>query len=635
MLTACDILLIGIAFVTMSVGLTKRWSLWRSKLKQNGSNHRNGNWSGLIKYLLGHASILKRAPIGIFHLLVFWGFVIPLIIILAAQFGFTLPEKLAWSVSLGEDILGIALLTGTFFFLAKRLKVSDPEAPQRIILPAIIIIFIALTGFFAEGARLVITQTGFSGASPVGWMLSFAMPASPKFMQLMIRCHFYAVLIFIAILPFTFMRHVAAAALNVVYKRTTDRGQPTHPASKGDTLGAKTVADLTWKQLLDAEACVFCGRCEENCPAAKTGTPLSPRKVIRNILEQIEAMIKNGPANDSNPAPLLADAITRYEIWECTTCMACVEHCPVFVEPMDKIIDLRRHQVMDCGKLPKEAEPMVRNLELTGDTMGKGASQRTDWTLDSQIPHISSPGLNADILFWTGCMGSFHEGYREISRHLVEILKAAGIRFGILGKEECCCGDPARRLGDERLFHTLAKKNIGRLNSYPFRKIVTLCPHCLNTLKNEYPDLGGNFDVMPAIQFVMELIARGKIVPKHPVKRKITVHDPCYLGRMNQVYQPLRDACEAVPGLELTEMAQSRNKSFCCGGGGGRMWLNQGFGLGMNLIRSEQVVQTGVELVGTACPHCLVMLDDGLGSLGMEDPPKATDIIEIIAVSIA
>jgi heterodisulfide reductase subunit C len=514
LLTACDILLIGIAFAMMSAGLAKRWSLWRSKLRQNGSKRRSGNWSGLISYLAGHASILKNTPMGIFHLLVFWGFVIPLVVIISAQFGFTLPEKLAWSMSLVEDLLGIALLTGTLFFLAKRLKVSEPEeAPRRIILPAAAILFTVLTGFFAEGARLSITQSGLSGSSPVGGVLSFAMPASPKFMQLMIRCHFSAVLIMIAVLPYTLMRHVASAALNVVYKKTTDRGQLTLPALNGETLGAETVADLTWKQLLDAEACVFCGRCEQNCPAAKTGTPLSPLKIIQNILEQTEVMIQNIPASDATPAPLLADAITKYEIWECTTCMACVEHCPVYVEPMDKIIDVRRHQVMARGNLPDEAEPLIRNLEFSGDAMGKGASHRTDWTLNSRIPHISTPGLEPDILFWTGCMGSFHENYQEISRHLVKILNAADVRFGILAEEECCCGDPARRLGDERLFQTLAKKNIGRIHSYPVRKIVTLCPHCLNTLKNEYRDLGGTFDVMPAIQFVTDLIAQGKIVP--------------------------------------------------------------------------------------------------------------------------
>ena len=232
-------------------------------------------------------------------------------------------------------------------------------------------------------------------------------------------------------------------------------------------------------------------------------------------------------------------------------------------------------------------------------------------------------------------MGSFHENYREISRHMVKILEAAGVRFGVLGEEECCCGDPARRLGDEKLFQTLAKENIRRIHSYPVKKIVTLCPHCLNTLKNEYPDLGGNFDVVPAIQFVLELLSLGKVVPRYPVERKITIHDPCYLGRLNQVYQPFREVCGKVPGLGLTEMAQNRANSFCCGGGGGRMWLNPGFGLGMNLIRSEHAVQSGAEVLGTACPHCMIMLDDGLRSLGMENPPIVKDIIEIISISIA
>jgi Fe-S oxidoreductase len=635
LLTAFDPLLIGMALMVMSVGLARRWALWRSKFKRAGVARRSGDWFGLITYLMGQAHILKKKPIGIFHLLVFWGVTIPLVVIILAQSPVVIPQTLAWSLSFAQDMLGLGLLAGTVFFGAKRIKPSGPDAPKRTLLPAVVILVIVLTGFFAEGARLGIVQNGFSWASPIGSILSLAMPASPKFMQLMIRCHFLTVLLFLAMLPFTFMRHVPAAALNVVYRKTTDRGQLSPLALNAQPSGAKTVLDLNWKQLLDAEACVSCGRCEENCPAAKTGKPLSPRKVMQNILEQTEAMAKHDRSSGQRSAPLLEDAITEYEIWECSTCMACVEHCPVFVEPMDKIIDLRRHQVMDCSKLPAEAAPLIQNLEVSGNAMGEAASNRTDWALDFQIPHISSPGLNPEILLWPGCMGAFHKDYQKITLDMAKILSAAGVRFGILGPEESCCADPARRLGEERLFQTLAKKNIDCINSYPVKKIVTLCPHCFNTLKNEYPDLGGKYDVVQAIEFVMQLITQKRIVPRLPVKQTLTIHDPCYLGRLNRVYQPLRAVCEAVPGLEIYEIPQSRNNSFCCGGGGGRMWLNQGFGLGMNLIRSEHLLASGADLVGTACPHCLIMLDDGLGSLGMEQAPKPTDIIAILASSMA
>jgi Fe-S oxidoreductase/nitrate reductase gamma subunit len=628
LLTAFDILLIGIAVIIMSAGLASRWSLWREKMRSDAGTT-TGNWSGFLGYLLGHQKILKRGGAGTAHMMLFWGFVIPVVVIIIAQFGFSMPKGVALGLSLVEDILGVLLLVGTLYFIVKRLK-TDPLAPKRTLLPAIVILVIVVTGFLAEGARLSIAQTGFTAASPAGWVVSMALSASPKVMQLMIRFHFFAVLIFIAILPYTFMRHLAAASLNVAYRKTTGRGQLTKLALNGGPVGAKSVVDLNWKQLMDAEACVSCGRCEENCPAAISGKPLSPRKVIRNILEQMDAVAQNG----GSPQPLLADVISGDEMWACSTCMACVEHCPIFIEPMDKIIDMRRYQVMGLGKLPTEAKPMIRDLELFGDAMGRGVAYRADWALNRGVPHVSESGLNPEILLWVGCSGAFHPSYQETSRAMVRILKAGNVSFGILGKDELCCGDPARRLGDEALFQDLAKKNIDRLNHFGVRKIVTLCPHCLNTLKNEYPDLGGEFEVVHATEFVMGLIREKKITLKYPVTQKMAIHDPCYLGRMNQVYEPLREVCRAVPGIQLTELKRNRDTGFCCGGGGGRMWLHESIGRGINQVRSDEVAESGVELVGTACPYCLVMLNDGIGSLEMENPPKVTDIIEIVASSL-
>jgi Fe-S oxidoreductase len=521
------------------------------------------------------------------------------------------------------------------------------------ILPLLVFMFILLTGFLAEGARLSIVHPTFSGISPVGSLFSLFLPGSPLLMQLMIRCHFFGVLLFIALIPFTFMRHLTAAALNVYFKKQGPCGRLNDVSFERGPIGADRVSDFTPKQLLDAEACVACGRCEENCPAAISGKPLSPKKVMRIIFEQMESW-----SHHKASLSRLEDDISGDEIWSCTACMACVEHCPVFIDPLDKIIDMRRHAVMGRGMLPKEARPVIRNLEIYGDVQGKGVAYRTDWAFNREVPLISD-GLSAGrsdgrsmeigerdgtgrVLLWVGCSGAFHPRYLEVTRAMVKILKAGGVEFAILGKEELCCGDPARRLGEEALFLDLAGRNMSRFRKYDIRTIVALCPHCFNTLKNEYPGVGDNpgsdsrnpFEVVHAAEFVWGLIQRRRISLKYPVKKTATVHDPCYLGRVNHIYGPLREVIRAVPGIEFKELERNRESGFCCGGGGGRMWLHESLGQKINTLRSEEVQASNVETVGTACPYCLTMLDDGIKSLEMENPPDVSDILEIVAASI-
>jgi Fe-S oxidoreductase/nitrate reductase gamma subunit len=631
LLTAFDVLLIAAAFIIMLAGLARRWLWWR----MGRAEDRPGHIGELLGYLLGHKKILKNPSAGIAHLVLFWGFAVPLLVVILAQFGLTMKPMPSRVISFLEDIVGIAMLVGVVYFLFRRLKSGGPDAPKRAILPVVVLLFILLTGFLAEGARLSIVPPEVVAASPIGWLFSKVSPDSPRFMQLMIRFHFFGVLLFIAILPFTFMRHLAASSLNVFYRKRQKRGE-LRPVSFDDgAVGAAKVPDLAWKQLLEAEACVSCGRCDDNCPALFSGKPLSPRKVMRNILEQMEEAGTNGSGEGRSSAPLLEDAITGDEIWACTTCMACVEHCPVFIEPIDKIVDMRRYQVMGRGMLPDEARSMIRDLEIYGDVQGKGASNREDWALNRDVPTIRSGSVEAEVLLWVGCSGAFHPRYQEVTRSMVEILKAGGVNYAILGKEEMCCGDPARRLGEETLFLELARKNISRFHKYNFQKVVTLCPHCFNTLKNEYPSLGAEFEVLHAAEFVKGLIEQKKILFKYPVEEKIAIHDPCYLGRMNNIYDPLRDLIRDVPGVELKELNRNRECGFCCGGGGGRMWLHESLGRNINQIRSEEVAQAGVDTVGVACPYCLTMLDDGIKSLEVEKMPRVSDIIEVVAYSIA
>lgn len=628
-ITSFDTLLIAAAFIIMIMGLSGRWSLWRKKKDGNIS----GEWGRVKDYIVNHAEILKRPNVGLAHMAVFWGFVLPMTVIILAQFGFSIPNAPALILSLLQEAAGIVMLAGTFYLFFRRIQSGESEGPKRTIIPMFIMLVILVSGFLAEASRIRITGTEAVWASPLGWALSFATPGSPLFMQLMIRLHFFAVLLLIASIPFTFMRHLAASPLNVFYKKQGPKAALREIKPETGDIGAKTAEDFSWKQLLEAEACVSCGRCEENCPAAISGKPLSPRKVIRKILEQAEAAACQDCFFSTSPKSLLENSISGDEIWACTTCMACVEHCPVFVEAMDKIVDMRRYLVMGKAKLPSEARPMIRDLELYGDVQGKGTAHRADWAMHRDVPKIGDV-KDAEVLFWVGCSGAFHPRNKETALAMVKILKAADIKFGILAQEELCCGDPARRLGEETLYQKLAKENIDKFNRHNVKKIVTLCPHCLNTLKNEYPELGCDIPVVHATEFVMDLISKNKITLKYPVAEKMAIHDACYLGRYNEVYQPPRDICKAVPGTQLKELTRNKEHGFCCGGGGGRMWLHENIGQNINLIRAEEVAEADIDMIGTSCPYCLVMLDDGVKSLEKEKIPVVADIIDIVADAI-
>ena len=621
LLTSFDLLLTGIAITVFLVGIARLRSTWRIGREADCS----GDWKGVFAYLFGHKRILRNRFAGIAHLVVFWGVIFPLFIAILAQFGVLLPTSLARIFSFLGDALGIILLAGIVFFLVKRIKSHGPEAPKAVFFPLGLLLLIVLSGLFAEGTRLHILDAPFRWYTFAGSAFAGIFPSSPLFMQIMIRIHFFAVLLFIAVLPFTFMRHLMTASLNVFYRNRGPLGgvfgvrDPEKALSRGH-IGAKEVADFTWKQLLDAQSCVSCGRCDDHCPALISGKPLSPRKIVQTIRQQV-----------ANPSLTpFEETVSPEEIWACTTCMACVEQCPVFVVPVDKIADMRKYRVMGRGLLPEEAGGMIRDLEIFGDVNGKGIAHKTDWALNAGIPQTPPAGGQGEILLWVGCSGAFHPGYQEISRGMVRILQAGEISFSILGHEELCCGDPARKLGDEELFLTLARKNIHTLNKYNVKKIVCLCPHCFNVLKNEYPALGGHFEVVHAMQLVMEMLEKKKITLKYPLEKTLAIHDPCYLGRGNGIYEPLRAVAGSVPGMKVRELERNRANAFCCGGGGGRMWLHENQGKNINRIRAEEISLSGVQTVGTACPYCLTMLEDGISSLELENPPKVMDIIEIV-----
>ena len=519
----------------------------------------------------------------------------------------------------GEIILVTLLLSiGLFVFRYLNQKLNYKIfIPGRVLIAGLMSLCLVIIGFYAKGP-------GWTW--PVSSMASLILPQSLPGLQLVLNAHFFLLLAAAAFLmPSGFLRHVSASTINIVYWPKRQMGK-LDSIAKGRT-GFNTIASLSWKQLLDAEACVSCGKCIENCPAAIAGKPLYPEKILQKIFSQI----KEG--NGKNTAGLNT-IISNDEIWSCTTCMACVHHCPVYTDPVDKIIDLRRQKTLCDDALPKEVRPMIRNLELFGDTHGKGLAHRINWIHDNDVAVLSKDHFKTDVLLWVGCSGSFNPRYSKVYRSMVRILNHAKVEFAVLGKKERCCGDQARKLGQETVFFSLAKKNIDEIKKYSFNKIVTLCPHCFHSLKNEYPDLGGRFDVMHASELVESLISENKITLKYPRKTLLTIHDPCYLGRVNKIFEPIRKISKAIDGIEIKELERRRENGFCCGGGGGQMWLHDSIGRHINHIRAEQIVDSGADMVATACPYCLTMLGDGIGAAEPKKSIKVVDIIEMVASSI-
>lgn len=551
-------------------------------------------------------------------------------LVIYAQFGLELPSLVAAIFSLLTDLLGLFLLIGTLFFLLRPRGAASPRMPIGSLFPALLLLFIAVSGFLTEGVRLAVAATRFTWTSPLGWLVAQFLPNSPILMQTMMRLHFLAVLIFVASAPYTFMRHLVAAAMNVFYTPPDRmRGALRAANVEDDKPGAECLDDFTWKQLLEAEACVSCGRCQENCPAYISGKPLSPRKIMQDLWRQERISAKAGKTHLR-----LIESISENELWACTTCQACVEQCPVLIDPMDKIMAMRRFQTMGAGALPSEARPLIRDVELYGDSSGKGPAHREDWTLGYKVSRIYEKENHGRVLLWLGCAGSFHPRYQQVGRSMVKILQKAEVPFAIAGKKELCCGDPIRRLGDERLFQSLARRNLEMLESNGVKTVVVLCPHCFNTLKNEYPAFGGNFDVVSAVEYIAGLIGEGRVIPQYSVDGVLAIHDPCYLGRVNQIYDCLRQVAAALPGVKIKELEQSRQNAFCCGGGGGRMWLHESEGVGINKLRAQQVLDAGVDVVATACPYCMTMIEDGLKGVDAQHPPRNVELIELVAETL-
>ena len=610
-------------------------------------------------------SVTRKDLAGIGHALMFWGFglfVIGYVIFVGLGAGFGLAtffigstfERVLLSIM---DIAALLFIVAVLMAVIKR-YITKPERLERKESTKEKIIQAALFSVMAILMLLFYSMEGFRyaaynnpGTFPlIGSAIARLLIGSGMLQSTLLNTFMviwwvnYALLLVVVVyIPNSKHLHPLFSPANILF---SERGPKMTllpiPMEGEETFGVSKIQDFTWKQLLDLCACTWCGRCQANCPAHQSGKTLSPREVILNLKEHL---LEAGPellkpqtvtAKDGNAKELIGGVVTEEEIWACTTCGACQELCPVNIEHVRKIIDLRRNLVLTQNKMPESAQLMLRNMQSRGNPWAgvQTLRLRGDWTNGLDIK-VLAEGDKVDTLFWVGCTGALVERNVKATLSMTRVLKAAGVDFGVLGDTETCCGDPARRAGYEFQFQIMAEQNIENFKNHNIKNIVTFCPHCYNTLKNEYPKYGGDFKVVHYTQLIADLIKQGKLKLTNELNSKITYHDPCYLGRYNDIYQEPRQILKTIPKVKLEEMERSRNKSFCCGGGGGLMWIEEQPGTTkINHVRLEDALKTGADTVVTACPYCLQMFEEGIEHKGIQDKLKVKDLIEIVEATM-
>jgi len=599
-----------------------------------------------------------RASLG--HVFMAWGFFIfvpfyLLFIIIGGGFG--LSETMehtsfffyyAWVM----DIAAPFIMLGALWGIIRRYIVKPPRLEGEQTIEAMVILVTVLihpmTHLFKEATAIALGYAPVGlGTSlpPISSALShlFADSSTSSIQTAHVAffwAHWSIVLFVLVFIAYSRYLHMIASIFNVLLQSPPPKGalRPIDLETT-ETFGVAKITDFTWKQLLDLYSCVIYGQCQEACPATASGKSLNPKKLVddlkKHLLEVGPGLVKGkGEASPANPGKaLIGEVITEDVIWACTTCRACQQVCPVSVEHVDKIIDLRRNLVMEQANVPETAEGALRSIEDRGHPWRGTTLSRTDWAEGLDIKTLAED-RDIDILFWVGCSYALEERSTKVAQDLAKLLKLAGINFGILGAEESCCGEPARRLGNEYLFQMQAEKNIELLKSYGVKQIVTACPHGYNTIKNEYPQFGGNFEVIHHTELIAQLLKEGKLRISKGTGGVVTYHDPCYLGRYNDIYQPPRQIIKSVPDIKMVEMERNREHSFCCGGGGGHMWLEERIGRRINELRTEQAMETKVQIVITACSFCLQMFDDGIKAKAAEEKLKVMDIAELVAAQV-
>jgi Fe-S oxidoreductase len=641
--------------------------------------------------VIGQRKLLKWTVPGMAHAATFWGFIV-LILTLIEAYGslfsrtFAIPGIGHWAfIGFIEDLFAVGVLFGIITFTVIRLR-NDPHKEGRksrffgshtraawVVLGMIAAVIITLliyrgaqqnTGVFPYPhgwafASWVVAQI----LHPLGYGVNSVLEV------VFILAQIAVVMAFLVIVTYSKHLHIGLAPLNVMFSRRPDALGPLEPMRSGgkvldfeeadpdvDVFGIGKMEDLTWKGMLDLGTCTECGRCQSQCPAWATGKPLSPKQLILDLRDHAFAkapyLLAAEDQRESLSDLIKAEAerplvgteaehgvIDPEVLWACTNCGACVNECPVDIEHIDHINGMRRHQVLIESAFPQEATTMLNNLERRGNPWGMAEDKRLEWIteLDFEVPVIDGTiPAEVEYLYWVGCAGALEDRAKKATKAIAELLHVAGVKFAVLGPMEACTGDPARRLGNEFVFNMLAQQNIETLNDAGVaagtgKKVIASCPHCFNTISREYPQLGGNYEVIHHTQLLARLVEEGKLTPVNPVEEKITYHDPCFLGRHNKVYTPPREIIEAVPGTTAEEMHRCKNRGFCCGAGGARMWLEERTGKRINEERIDEALALDPDTISTACPYCMVMLGDAVNAKKAAGQAKPT--LEVIDVA--
>lgn len=655
----------GVFIVSLGVFMYRTRQLWQYMFlgQKESTAGRLRQIVNTLVYVFSQLCQLKnfrskdRAPLG--HALLVWGFFVSVLfyfffIILSEGLGLVglQDTQFYFYFTWIMDFMAAFIFIGAAWALIRRYIIRPARLKGEQTWEAFIILLSVLahpvTHVFEVGTKIAL------GDAPAGLGHTLLPPISAWISNLFVGnpgldgwhigffwAHWLTVVLVLILIPYTRYIHIIASVFNGILRNPQRMGTlKSIDLENAESFGAAKIDSLSWKQNLDLYSCVVCGNCQELCPAYATGKPLNPKKVIQDLKKQLlkvgpvilKARAKGGEVPADINVTLAGNIVTEDEIWACTTCGACDNVCPVWVDHIDKLVDLRRNLILEQSAMPDTAKVALESIEKRGHPWRGTTMTRTDWTQGLNIKTMSE-NANVDILFWVGCTEALEDRSTRISRAFARVMQQAGINFGILGTEESCCGDPARRLGNEYLFQMQAQKNIEVLKGYNVKKIVAACPHCYNTLKNEYPQFSGNFEVIHHTEFIGNLIKEGKLQINKGGYGKITYHDSCYLGRHNEIYQPPRQVLKSLPDIKLVEMENNKKRGFCCGGGGGQMWMEERIGTRISENRMDQIIATRADMVATACPYCLQMFDDAIKAKQVEEKLKVKDIAEIIAES--
>jgi Fe-S oxidoreductase len=622
--------------------------------------------------VLGQRRLLNNPLAGTVHLLIFYGFIIITLgtiqlIAGGISSGLVLPAIGGNPVyQFILDVVAVFVLMACGVAVYRRLALRPPRLDNSgdafVILGLIVLLMVSLLLMEAFGIRAGGNTT--AAWSPAGGGLAMlfsgvSAPAATLLYGAFWWVHLLTVFAFAVYIPSSKHLHIVAAAPNSYFRQEGPKGAlpPIPNIEEAEHFGVGRLEQFSWKHLLDLYSCTQCGRCDRNCPALLSDKPLSPKELIQNLKyelfalgDELVAARKAGHNGEAIPdrTPLVGGVIADETLWSCTTCRWCVDACPVMIEHVPKIVEMRRYLVLEESRFPPEVIAVFNNLEKNGNPWQMSRSTRGDWAKELGVrtmAEVARSGDEIEVLYFVGCMGSYDQRNKKVAAAVCKALQAAGVSFAILGKEEICNGDPARRIGNEYLYQMLAQENVETLNRYGVKKVLTACAHCFNTIKNEYPQFGGSYEVVHHTQFLTELIASGRltlrgegaaILGQGAANGTVTYHDPCYMGRYNDVYEEPRRALKSLPlAGEVVEMQRSRRQSFCCGGGGGRSFMEESQGKRISGVRLDQARETGAGTIAAGCPFCITMFEDGIKTKGLAGEMQVKDVSELIAAAIA